>query len=85
MITENDLEVGRKFGASSFFIYQILKYRPHLTTIDLVIETGLSKSCINNSLSNLLASGLIDRKLIPRNTCGWGMGYLYYTTNEQIH
>lgn len=62
-MSELEMEIGRTLGASCFFIYQTVKHNPNVTAKELECETGLSKTCIDNSLRKLYETGVLERKM----------------------
>lgn len=64
-MSELEMEIGRTLGASCFFIYQTIKHNPGATSIDIEMETGLSKYCVLGNLKKLVETGVLNETLKP--------------------
>lgn len=58
-MNELEMEIGRTFGASTFFIYQTIKHNPNVSAKDIAVETGLSETCIQAALVRLRESHVV--------------------------
>jgi len=63
-MSELELEIGRFFGGSSFFLYQVIKHNPKSSLKDLQIETGLSDRSLKDLLRYLTDSNIITRERV---------------------
>lgn len=62
-MNELELDIGRKFGASCFYIYMFVRHNPNCTSIDIETETGLSSACIRTNLLKLEETSAIEGTL----------------------
>jgi DNA-binding transcriptional regulator GbsR (MarR family) len=61
-MSELELEIGRTLGASSFLIYQFIKFNPGVTHLEIQIETGLSQNCVSQCLKKLKETNVLKYK-----------------------
>jgi DNA-binding MarR family transcriptional regulator len=78
-VSEFEMEVGRKFGATAFFIYQALKCNPNSSIKDLEIETGMHEKIIRAHLKNMELTGLLTKEQKFLRYC---RGYVYKIKEE---
>lgn len=79
-MNELEMEVGRLFGASSFYIYQFVKHNPNVTSLDIEIETGLSQGCVQSNLVKLRESKVLTYNLVKKRN---GNKLHIYKANEE--
>ena len=78
MLSEKELDVGRKFGTTCFFVYQLVKSFPNITRREVETETGLSHNSVYLSLKTLLELGLLERTKKPHQF------YVYRIVQEKV-
>jgi DNA-binding transcriptional regulator GbsR (MarR family) len=78
---EKELDIARRFGASSFLLYAAFKDQSKFTTLDAETTTGLSRDCISQNLKKLL-----DSNILSRTKQNWGSPRAYeYTVNKEFN
>lgn len=59
-----ELEISRKFGASTFSIYFYVKSFPRSRSVDIEADLGISDKTVTRMLKTLQDNGIIKRKMI---------------------
>lgn len=59
MVSELEMEIGRKLGASAFLAFQFIKHNPGSTPTDTKMETGLSECTVWTVLKKLRDSNVV--------------------------
>jgi hypothetical protein len=59
-MNELEMEIGRNFGSSCFFVYQAIKHQPGLDAIGIQVETGLSPTCVWKCLTILRETNIVN-------------------------
>lgn len=57
-----EIEIGRTFGASAFFLYKILESNNRLTVRDLEMESGISDKALKYLLKLMTDTGILTRE-----------------------
>lgn len=78
-MSELEMEIGRNFGASCFYVYQTIKHNPGLDRLGLEVETGLSTNCVWKCLTILRDINAVNCKL---KIAGNRKEYKDYRENE---
>lgn len=78
-MNEMEMEIGRNFGASAFYIYQTIKHNPKVSLKELEVETGMTDRQIKVHLKNLFECKIITKETAMVKRC---YGYRY-SSNEQ--
>jgi predicted transcriptional regulator len=80
MITEKEMEIGRSFGATAFYIYQTVKCNPNSSLTQIEAETGMTDRRIKIYLKTLVDCGMLTRE---RRRLVHSTGYVYSCNQEQ--
>lgn len=62
-MSDLEMEIGRTFGSSCFFVYQAIKFNPGLDAVGIQAETGLSPTCVWKCLVTLREENFIRYNL----------------------
>jgi DNA-binding HxlR family transcriptional regulator len=63
-MTDKEIEMASKLGASTFLLYSYLKRSKRSSTLDITLDIGLSDKTIIQGLKRLTESKVIERKMI---------------------
>jgi predicted DNA-binding transcriptional regulator len=73
-----EVDIGRQYGASCFFIYQVIKSHSEIDLIALEAETGMSHRQIRDHVKSMVSYQILTRKLVVIG----GIRRYMYSVNE---
>lgn len=62
-MTEEQLDIARKFGASAFLIYQVVKIYPGSSHSELAMSSGLEIKTVRVAANKLEEAGIIKSEI----------------------